>query len=417
MNRYVQQIQSLAEEVIPGATQTYSKGHQYFPKNYPKFIIEGNGCTVMDHEGRRYTDFICGLGAITLGYRYPAVDEAIVEQLTKGISFSLPNTLEYKAAELLIDLFPYHQMVRFLKTGSGATTAAVKVARAYTKRDIIIKCVPGYHGWHDWYSCHTDKDLGIPAGVKDLTLEFKYNDIASLEKILKEKVNEVACVIMEPMVNIYPHFGFLNKVRDLCHEHGTLLIFDETLTGFRWHVSGAQHYFGVAPDITVLGKGMANGMPLSAVLGSSTVMDQIDGGCFVSTTFGGETLSLAAAIATINTMKILSTQRYCFHLGKILQQELGTPHHIYGHPSRPILRLERDDDNICSTYLTMKLAEAGYLVHPGLLINICYSHQQSDILGLAKAIRTITNKMNITELGNMMDAIDGKPWKAAFKRY
>lgn len=191
-------------------------------------------------------------------------------------------------------------MVRFSKNGADVTMAAIRVSRACTGREKIAQC--GYHGWLDWTICTTTRDKGVPKQMKSLTLPFKYNNIATLEKIFDENKNEIAAVIMEPIGIEEPNEDFLKKVEELTHDNGALLIFDEIVTGFRMALGGAQEYFGVTPDLACFGKAMANGMPLSALVGKREVMKEFES-VFFSLTFGGETLSLAASLATINEIK------------------------------------------------------------------------------------------------------------------
>jgi glutamate-1-semialdehyde aminotransferase len=264
---------------------------------YPKFLDRADGAFVYAGN-QEFIDYPLGLGPILLGHNHEVVNRAIENQLKVGACLSLPNPLETAVAEKIIDIFPSIESVRFLKTGSEATSAAVKIARAYTGRDNIVCC--GYHGWHDWYNCTTPKRQGVPAAMRKLCKQAKYNNINSFEK----KVNSnTAAVILEPYVLESPQDGFLEKLRDLCDENGALLIFDEVVTGLRTPMGSAQKYFGVIPDLTCLGKSLGNGMPIACVGGRKEVMSVLEGDCFVSSTFGGELLSLAAANAVLDFWK------------------------------------------------------------------------------------------------------------------
>ena len=259
-----------------------------------------NGSHFWDVDGNEYIDFVNGLACVTLGYCDPDVDVAVQNQMKSGVTFSLPHKLEMEVAELLVEMIPCAEKVRFAKNGTDATSGAIRVARAYTGRDRVAVC--GYHGWQDWYIGSTTRDLGVPKAVKQLTHVFVYNDIDSLNRLLEEHHGEFAAVILEPMNVAYPQDGFLEKVRAVTQQHGALLIFDETITGFRYAKGGAQQEFGVTPDLATFGKGMANGYPLSALVGKAEYMDVVEK-IFFSGTFGGETLSLAAAKAVLTKLR------------------------------------------------------------------------------------------------------------------
>lgn len=305
-----------ALRTIPLASQTFSKSAMNYVKGAsPLFASRGHGGEIWDIDDNGYIDFVGGLLPVILGYGDPDVDGAIRSQLDKGITLSLATELEVELAETLVRLIPCAEMVRFGKTGTDATSAAVRLARAATGRDKIVIC--GYHGWQDWYIGSTARHLGVPEAVRALTLTFPYNDAAALERILSENACEVAAVVMEPTALTPPQPGFLAAVRDLSTRHGALLVFDEIITGFRMHLGGAQSIFGVTPDIGCFGKSMANGMPISAVVGRRDVMKFMDD-IFFSGTFGGECLSLAAAIATIAKLERLNGPERLTALGRRL---------------------------------------------------------------------------------------------------
>jgi glutamate-1-semialdehyde aminotransferase len=240
------------------------------------------------------------LAAITLGYNNKYVNRAVARQLKKGTLFSLPGILETEVAERIVELVPSAEMVRFAKNGTDATSAAIRLARAYTGRDHVLFC--GYHGWQDWFVGATTKNKGVPLAVSMLTHKFLYNDLESLTNLFSALPNQVAAVILEPMNSTYPNPGFLEGVRDLTQKNGSILIFDEVVTGFRFDIGGAQKLFDVTPDLTALGKGIANGYPLSAIVGKKEIMNEMEN-IFFSGTFGGELLSLASAKATIELYK------------------------------------------------------------------------------------------------------------------
>lgn len=299
--RLSQQMLERALKIIPLGSQTFSKSVTQYPYGVsPYFIKNGNGSHVWDVDGNEYIDFVNALAAITLGYNDPDVTNAVKAQLEAGTIFSLPHELEIKVAEKIVEIVPCAEMVRFGKNGSDVTSGAVRLARAYTKRDHVAVC--GYHGWQDWYIGSTSRNLGVPKAVSDLTHSFIYNNLDSLHKIFKEYPDQIAVVIMEPMNTTEPKNGFLESVKELTHKNGALFIFDETITGFRFANGGAQEYFGVIPDLAAFGKGLANGYPVSAIAGRAEIMRLMEE-IFFSFTFGGETLSLAAAFAALTKIQ------------------------------------------------------------------------------------------------------------------
>jgi len=296
--------------LIPDGVQTLSKmPSKHVEDVYPKYITKGQGSTVWGDDGKEYISYTCGLGAILLGHNYPATTQAIKDQMTKGLLFGLPNELETELAEKICDKIPSAEMCRFLKTGSEACSAAVKISRAYTGRNSIICC--GYHGWHDWYNWTTSKNKGVP---RQSVRQAKYNDIESF-KI----TDKTAAVIMEPYVLDEPKHDFLKQVRKLCKKNGALLIFDEVVTGFRTKKWSAQAYFDVIPDLTCLGKALGNGLPIGVVCGRKEVMKVLEDDCFVSSTFGGELLSIASALATIDEIEERGVIEHIWQKGSILK--------------------------------------------------------------------------------------------------
>lgn len=301
--RYAQSEALLARALqsIPLGSQTFSKSKTQYPLGVsPYFIARGEGARVWDVDGNEYLDFINSLCAVTLGYNDPDVTAAVRRQLDDGVIFSLPHVLEMQVAEKIIEMVPCAEKVRFGKNGSDATAGAIRVARAFTGREHVAVC--GYHGWQDWYIGSTARHAGVPEATRALTHTFAYNDLASLEKVFAEYPGQIAAVIMEPMNVFPPENNFLARVKALAHAHGALLIFDETITGFRYANGGAQALLGVIPDLATFGKGLANGYPLSAVAGRADVMQWMEE-VFFSFTFGGETLSLAAALATLEKLQ------------------------------------------------------------------------------------------------------------------
>lgn len=376
-----------AKKLIPSCSQTFSKSVTQFSQGVsPVFLEKGMGSHVWDVDGNKYIDYSMALGPIILGHAYPTVNEAIIKQLEGGIIYSLPHPLEIELSGLLVEVIPCAEMVRFGKNGSDVTSGAVRAARAYTGRDKIACC--GYHGWQDWYIGTTTRNKGVPDAVRELTFTFEYNSIDSLKKIFNENKNEVAAVIMEPVGVVEPEDNFLEEVRDITYENGALLIFDEIITGFRLSLGGAQEYYKVIPDLACFGKAMANGMPISAVVGRREIMEIFDE-IFFSFTFGGEVLSLAASIATINEIKGKDVIEHIWRLGRILKDgynELSKKHSLesytscIGLPPRTVITFKDAQGNESLEMKTLFQQEA---IKRGILFsgshNICYSHSDEDI--------------------------------------
>ena len=304
-----------AQGLIPAGTQTLAKGPgQYVNGVAPKYLYRGRGARVWDPDGNEYLDLSMAIGPVVLGYAHPAVNLAVKRQLDDGITFSLMHPLEVELAERIHDISPCAHAVRFAKTGAEATSAAVRVARAFTGRTKVLCC--GYHGWHDWYIGVTDRHAGVPEETRELTYTFDYNDIGSLEAALSD---DVACVILEPVVFQLPANNFLEQVKAACERAGALLVFDEMWTGFRLALGGAQAHYGVVPDLATFSKAIANGMPLSVLTGRADVMQLLERDVFFFSTFGGEALSLAAALATIREIEEHEVPGHLAALGRRLR--------------------------------------------------------------------------------------------------
>ena len=386
-----------AQAVVPLASQTFSKSRTQFPVGAsPLFLDRGEGSRVWDLDGNDYVDFISSLCAITLGYQDPDVTNAVREQLDGGVILSLPHKLETEVAELICEMVPCAEMVRFGKNGSDATAGAVRLARAFTERDYVAVC--GYHGWQDWYIGSTARDRGVPQSTQDLTLTFMYNDLDSLEKLFAAHPGQIATVIMEPMNVQWPDKGFLEGVRKLCSETGTILTFDETITGFRYANGGAQEYFGVTPDLATFGKGLANGYPVSAIAGRRDIMMLMEE-IFFSFTFGGEMLSLAAAKATLEKLKREKVVEQIAKTGQtildrlpalISEFDLAEVLDAKGHPAWSFLVIKDTAKVNAFQIKTLFMQEFHQL---GILSfgshNISYAHSPGDIDKLMDAYRAI----------------------------
>ncbi len=290
-----------ARSLIPSCAQTFSKNWTQYPCGVtPLFLTKADKGHVWDVDGNEYIDWPMALGPIILGHNHPATNNAVIQQIQRGVAFSLPHEQEICLARLLTEVIPCAEMVRFGKNGSDATSGAIRAARAYSGRDVIACC--GYHGWQDWFIGTTTRNKGVPDAVRAQTQVFQYNDIDSLKQIFKDFPKQVAAVIMEPMGVLWPEAEYLEAVQDLTREEGALLIFDECWTGFRMSLGGAQEYFNITPDLACFGKAMGNGFPISAIVGNSEVMSIFDE-IFFSFTFGGDMIGISAAIATITHLR------------------------------------------------------------------------------------------------------------------
>jgi glutamate-1-semialdehyde aminotransferase len=410
-----------ATGLIPAYSQTLAKGPgQYIKGVAPKFLQRGKGSHVWDVDGNEFIDFNMAIGPLSLGYAYDVVDDAIRAQLEEGITFSMMHPLEVEVAELIRDVVPNAEMVRYSKTGCDVTSAAVRLARAYTGRNKVLCC--GYHGWHDWYIAVTDRNRGIPPTIQDLTFTISYNDIGSVEDSIDE---DTACVILEPTVFETPRDGFLQKLRDLCTKHGIVLIFDEMWTGFRIALGGAQEFFGVQADLMTFSKAVANGMPLSILAGGSELMQLCDKDVFFFTTFGGEALSLAAAKATITELRdknvpgTLADQGRklkdgYIHIAKALGMEYTG---CTGYDCRSLVTFDPKAGNP----LEMKSLVQQEMIRRGILWggfhNMCYAHSNEDVAHTLAAYREVLPILKkAVEKKDIRSHLRGEPVEPVFRK-
>ena len=419
-----QQLLQRALRVIPLGSQTFSKSHTVYPANSaPLFLERGDGAHVWDVDGNEYVDFVLGLAPIILGYGDPDVDAAAIGQIRRGVTFSLATVLEIELAELLREIIPCAQMTRFGKNGSDATSAAIRIARAHTGRDRVAVC--GYHGWQDWYIGATTRNKGIPQAVCELTHKFPYNDLSALGALLSAHRGEFAAVMMEAMTVEEPKPGYLHAVRELAHEHGALFILDEIVTGFRFHIGGAQTLFGVEPDLATFGKSMANGFPISAIVGKADYMRQMEE-IFFSSTFGGEAVSLAASIATIRKM-----QREPVHatINARGQQIMDTTRQLLakhgltdcmGIGGKPCWSLMQFHDTGGATAWEIKSFFLQELIASGVLSvgthNMAYAHTPDDVALLAHAQEgAMAAVRSALDAGDVRARLNGPPIQPVFR--
>lgn len=413
-----------ALKTVPLASQTFSKSHLQFPPEIaPQFIERGQGATIWDVDGKPYTDFVNGLLSVMLGYQDPDVNAAIRSQLDSGIVFSMPHRLEMQVAEQLTHLIPCAEMVRFGKNGSDATAGAIRLARAYTGRDHVAVC--GYHGWQDWYIGSTARNAGVPKDVQALTSSFQYNDLESLKRLFADTPGGLAAVILEPMNVAWPEPGFLEGVRALCDRHGAVLIFDETITGFRFHTCGAQALFGVTPDLATFGKGLANGMPLAAIVGKRDIMMVMEE-IFFSFTMGGETLSLAAAQAVLDKLQREPVVEHIAATGESIMkgiaaqiETLQAPDWISlaGHPAWSFTMITDSDSASSWELKTLYIQE---MVARGIFTlgtqNISYAHTHGDVTAFLAAFTDVTDLMaKAIDAGSVQSLLRCKPLEPVFK--
>lgn len=427
-------LRGRARGLIPGGAHTYSKGDDQFPQLSPGFITHAKGSLAWDPDGNEFLDWGMGLRSVCLGHAHEPVLEAVRAQLEKGVNFTRPSLLEAELAELLVDVVPSAQMVKFAKNGSDVTTAAVRLARAYTGHDMIIRCLDQpFFSVDDWFIGDTAMDAGIPQSSKDLTRNFPFNDAAALERLLDAHSGQVACIILEAAATAAPAPGFLERVRELATQHGAVLVFDEIISGFRWHLRGAQHYYGVTPDLSTFGKAMANGFSLSALVGKREIMEL--GGLehtkprvfLLSTTNGTETHCLAASLRTIQTLRDTPIIEDNWQVGKQLREgfnELASQHGIgqrarmQGVDISPWYAFYDSDGKVDLALRTLFLQET---IRHGVLIPyvaISASHRQPEVArtlaAVDKALRVVAQAM---DKGSVEGLLVGPVVKPVFRKY
>jgi glutamate-1-semialdehyde 2,1-aminomutase len=349
-----------AHRAIPGGCHTYSKGDDQFPANAPAFIASGSGCRVWDPSGTEYIDWGMGLRSVILGHAYPRVIGAVATELARGSNFTRPSPIETFLAEDLIELIPCAEMVKLTKNGSDATTAAVRLARAATGRDLVVfPREQPFYSFDDWFIGTTVRNAGVPDATRRLSLTVPYGDIKALETEFAKHSGSVAAVIMEVATTEQPPSGYLSAVRDLTRRQGAVLIFDEMITGFRWSEAGAQSLYNVTPDLATFGKAMANGFSVAALVGRRDIMELGDlgrwesGVFLLSATHGGETHAIAAARATIAELRERSVIEHVWRIGSRLQaglaaaaREVGVESVVFcgGYPCSPLVSFAQNRD-------------------------------------------------------------------------
>ena len=377
--------------LTPGGVLGIRRPYNFVEGEYPIYVTDGQGCRITDMDGNQYIDYLCAYGPIILGYREHEVDEAVIAQIKDhGFCFSLTQPIQNVLAEKLRSLIPSAEMSIFVKTGSDATSLAIRIARGYTQRLKVLRC--GYHGWHDW--CVEVKG-GVPPKLFEDVLEFHYNDIDGLESLLKEHGSDTAAIIITPFGHPLaekleePRDNFLQKVRDLADHYGCVLIFDEIRTGFRMSLGGAQAHYGVTPDISAFGKAMANGYEISAVVGKQHIMAIAEKEVFVSSTFFPNSLSMVAALKTIEILErdnVLGTiwsrgEKFLTDMRATVQQS-GVPAEVSGIPPMQFITFQKDPEKKYkqkrNDFFT-QLIRRGVFMQPYHHGYICYRHTPADL--------------------------------------
>jgi glutamate-1-semialdehyde 2,1-aminomutase len=424
----------IANRLIPGGAHTYSKGDDQFPENAPKIIDRGLGCNLWDVDGNEFTDLGMSLGSVILGHAYEPVLDAVRKELARGVNFVRPSVIEGELAELLVDIIPSAEMVKFGKNGSDAVTAAVKLARAYTGRKYVARCsADAFNAIHNWFIGSTVLTRGVPEAVQALTLKFNYNDLDSCQKLFDQYPSQIACFLLEPLSSDVPKDGFLEKLKALCEKNGALMIFDEVVSGFRFALGGAQEMVGVTPHLSAFGKAMANGFSTSALVGQREFMriggiDHEQERVFLlSTTHGGETHSIAAAIATINEIGKHDMIAHFWKIGQTLMdgvraaaKDVGAEQYVnvFGYSVKPGFSFNDEAGQVSMVARTLFLQET---VARGLLMPYVvpsYAHKQENIDFAVDCIRDALGVMKKAADGaGMASAVKGAIVKPVFRKF
>lgn len=421
------------EALIPGGAHTYSKGMDQFPVNAPRYLERGEGAYVWDDQERRFLDWTMGLRTMSLGYGIEPVLDAAARQMRLGSNFGRPSRIETDYAEDLVGLFRTAEMVKFAKNGSTVTTAAVKLARAYTGREAVAFCKDHpFFSYDDWFIGTTACNAGVPPAFSDLSLPFRYNDAAGLERLFDENRGRIACVILEATTGEPPRDGFLETVQALCRRHGALFILDEMITGFRYHLNGAQHLFGLEPDMATFGKGMANGFAVAALVGRRDILDL--GGIrhgkprvfLTSTTHGAENHALAAARATLDIFRSEPVVETMWETGRQLidgfnacAERAGLAGLVAasGYPCSPVYVCRDRDGAVSLALRTLFLQE---MTRHGVLFNYVapsYSHGAREVeITLEAAARAMEVYARALD-GGVERFLEGPAIKPVFRPY
>jgi len=389
------QLQQRINKIIPGGCHTYAKGDDQFPEFIPIYITKGKGCRIWDADDNEYIEYGNGLRSVSLGHAFPPILDAAIIQMKLGTNFGRPSTIELQCAEEFLSIVDGAEMVKFCKNGSDATDGAVKLARAYTGRNLIGVCVSHpFFSIGDWFIGTTPMAGGIPEEIKKMSVPFFYNDIASAKKMFEENPGKIAGVILEAQKYEEPSNDFLHELKKLCHQNGALFILDEIITGFRWHLGGAQKKFNIIPDLSCWGKAMGNGFAIAALAGKREFMKL--GGFnhdkervfLLSTTHGAETHALAAAIATIQFYKKNNVIDFLYQQGDKLAKGINLAAHdfnlsdkisVIGPGCCSVYTTKDHNNQVSQPFRTLFLQET---MKRGLLMPstiVSYSHNDENI--------------------------------------
>ena len=424
-----------AHSLIPGGAHTYSKGDDQVSSNAPRFLLRGKGSRVWDLDGNEYVDWGMGLRSVILGHVYPEVVSAVKEAVDLGSNMCRPHPFEVELAELMNEVIPSAEMVKFAKNGSDGTTSAVKLARVHSGREKVAVCKEQpFFSVDDWFIGSTIMNAGIPKAIRDLTVKFGYNDLDSVKLLFEENPDEIACIFMEGTTGVPPKNNFLQKAIDIAHEHGALFVMDEVITGFRYGLGGVQAYFDVKPDLCIFGKAMANGFSVSAIAGRRDVMEL--GGIrhdkervfLLSTTHGAELHGLAAAKAAINVMKEKDVSKKVWETGDKFMSEFnrisaenGMDKFIYmeGYGCSPIAMFVDEDgapDFKLKTYVMQELFREGGVMFPGYFAP-SFSHTDEDISKSVSVFDKAIKKAKEAKADGFEKHIQGDVIKPVFRKY
>jgi glutamate-1-semialdehyde 2,1-aminomutase len=422
-------------DLVPGGAHTYSKGDDQFPWNAPAAITHGKGARVWDLDGNSFIDCSMGLTSVSIGHGYEPVAQAVCEAAVRGVNFQRPAALELVAAERFLATVQSGDMVKFAKNGSTVTTAAVKLARAYTGRNRVALCREhNFFSYDDWFIATTPVDRGIPAETRSLSIQFSYNDLGSVEALFARPDHDIACLIMEPVKFDPPHDGFLHKVSELCRKNGVIYILDEMIAGFKWDMRGAQHYFGVKPDLSTWGKGVANGFSCCVLTGRADIMelggirrDGEDKLFLISTTHGAETIGLAALVATIEAFEREAMIEQNWKRGEqlvarlrgvIRRHNLEAFLDLVGYPCLTTLNCRDASGTSDASFRTLFMQEmiANGVLFQGILYPT-WSHQAAELDAIERAFEAACAVYRrAIDARSVEGLLIGPPVKAVFRR-
>jgi glutamate-1-semialdehyde 2,1-aminomutase len=426
-------LQDRAHRAVPGGAHTYAKGDDQYPEEMPVFIERGAGSHIWDVDGNEFIEYGAGLRSVTLGHGFPPVVEAAIRAMRDGTNFVRPARIEVEMAERFLSIVPGADMVKFAKNGSDVTTAAVKLARAVTGRDLVAVCADQpFFSTDDWFIGTTPMNAGIPQALSALTVKFRFNDLPSIERLFAERPGEVACLVMEAATAVEPKEGFLQGAIDLCHRNGALFVLDEMITGFRWHLGGAQTHYGIRPDLSTFGKGIANGFALSALAGRREIMER--GGLrtdkervfLLSTTHGAETHALAAGLATIAAYQENDVIGHMRRVGAELREGIGraVARHglearvqVLGHPANLVYATRDGEGNPSQPFRTLFIQETMRrgLIMPSLVVN--FSHRDEEVRRTLEGVEGALAAYRRALDEGVEKQLTGRPVKPVFRKH